>query len=155
MKYFGPKIRTVFSLFAMAMRLGLGCVFLWSSLGKLYQSFDFLSNIYEYELVGPKVGMLAAMVVPWLELILGICLLGGVFLGGALLATIGLCTLFVFIQVSALSRGLAISCGCFSSSDSDLITYGTVIRTGLFLLASLSVYTWLMFRPRPIVESQT
>ena len=42
-------------------RLVLGCVLLSSSVAKLRKPYDFLANVYQYELVSPKVGLLVAI----------------------------------------------------------------------------------------------
>ena len=92
--------------FTIAVRLGLGCLFLYGSLPKIRQPYDFLSSVYNYELVGPKLGMLAAMVLPWAELLVGICLIGGIFVSGALLVSIAMGAMFSFVIALALNRGL-------------------------------------------------
>ena len=56
--------RRFMSGFAMVVRLGLGCMFLYGSLHKIRQPYDFLSSVYYYELVGPRLGLLVAMVLP-------------------------------------------------------------------------------------------
>lgn len=128
------------------IRVGLGCMFLWSALPKIRQPYVFLSSVYEYELSGPKLGLMVAMVIPWLELILGICLIGGIFIGGALLATLALMVLFTFAHASVLSQGLAIRCGCFSFSES-MISYGSLIINCLILTACLLTYIGFLFQP--------
>ena len=137
-----------------AVRLGLGCLLIWSSLPKIRQPYDFLGSVYEYELVGAKLGMLVAMTLPWLELILGISLVAGLFVGGALLATSVLMAVFTFAQASVLWRGLAISCACFSTSGPGLISYATVIRTGLLLITAVVGCALLLFQtpaiPQPV-----
>jgi len=119
--------------------LGLGVLFLYSSLPKIRQPYDFLSAVYDYELVGPKLGLLVAMTLPWAELFVGIALVGGVFVGGALLASAAMGAMFSFVLASALYRSLDISCGCFSSST-DKISYATLIRACLIVPVSLSAY---------------
>ena len=125
--------------FTLVVRVGLGCLFLWSSLPKIRQPYDFLSNVYNYELVGPKLGMLMAMTLPWLELLVGICLVGGIFVSGALLASVGMAAMFTFVLASAFYRGLEISCGCFGAS-AEIISYSILIRVCLILLFSLAAY---------------
>ena len=138
--------------FTLVVRIGLGCLFLWSSLPKIRQPYDFLSSVYNYELVGPKLGMLIAMTLPWLELLVGICLVGGIFISGALLASIGMAAMFAFVLVSVLYRGLEISCGCFGVSDAEIISYSTLIRACLILLFSLVAYICaVVLRPSPQV----
>jgi len=127
-------------VFTLVVRVGLGCLFLWSSLPKIRQPYDFLSSVYNYELVGPKLGMLTAMALPWLELLVGICLVGGIFVSGALLASVGMAAMFTFVLASALYRGLEISCGCFSASAAGIISYSTLIRACMILLFSIAAY---------------
>ncbi len=137
-------------VFVLFVRLGLGSIFLWSSLPKLRQPYDLLSNVYGYELVGPNLGMLTAMALPWLELFLGVCLLGGIFLSGALLTSIALAAVFTFVQASALVRGIDIECGCFMSAGEDIVGPATITRTVLMFFASLAGYMYLLhFRSSP------
>lgn len=124
-------------------------MFLWSALPKIRQPYDFLSSVYSFELVGPKLGLLVAMTLPWVELLVGICLIGGIFVGGALLVSAGMGAMFAFVLASALYRGLDISCGCFSTSTGDKISYITLIRAVVILLASLGAYIAVIFLPGP------
>jgi len=129
--------------FTLLARLGIGCLFLWSSLPKIRQPYDFLSSVYNYELIGPKLGMFTAMTLPWLELLVGVCLVGGIFVSGALLACVGMAGMFTFVIASALYRDLEIRCGCFSASSTEIVTYLTLVRACLILLFSIAAYTCL------------
>jgi putative oxidoreductase len=124
--------------FIYIVRICIGCMFIYSSLPKIRQPYDFLSNIYSYELIGPRLGMFVAMTLPWLELFVGICLIAGVFIGGALLVSIALASLFTFALGSALYQGLNISCGCFGSAQNEIISAGTLFRSVLILILSIS-----------------
>ena len=134
--------------FALLVRVGLGCLFLYSALPKIRQPYDFLHDVYNYEIVGPKLGLLVAMTLPWLELLTGICLLGGIFVGGALLVSGGMAAMFTFVISWALYQGLNISCGCFGSGT-EQITYVTLIRAISILLASLIAYVAVVWSGRP------
>lgn len=96
--------------------------------------------MYNYELVGPKLGLLVAMVLPWAELFVGICLVGGIFVSGALLVSIAMGAIFSFAAASALHRGLNISCGCFSASSTEQISYVTLVRACMIVLLSIAAY---------------
>jgi len=145
MKLDRMKFQRVISYFVVITRIGLGCMFLWSSLPKIRQPYDFLSDVYSYELVGPKLGLLVAMTMPWLELLVGICLVGGIFISGALLVSAGMAVMFTFVISSALYRGLDISCGCFSTSAADKISYLTLIRAIFIFLVSGAAYLAVVF----------
>jgi len=146
--------QNVGTVLVLMIRLGLGCLLVWSSLPKIRQPYDFLGSVYEYELVGAKLGMFVAMTLPWLELLLGISLLAGLFIGGALLGSVVLMAVFTFAQASVLWRGLAISCGCFSTSNVELISYATLIRTGVILLVAMVGFLCMhLFRPTSAPEA--
>ncbi len=140
-----PKKLRILSAFIILVRLALGCLFIWSSLPKIRQPYDFLAGIYDYEIVGPKLGLFVAMTLPWAELLVGICLVGGVFLGGALLVAAAMGAIFTFVIASALYRGLDITCGCFNSPDK--ISYLTLIRALAILLAALTASAALLLWP--------
>lgn len=125
----------------MLVRLLVGGVFVWSSVSKLRFPYEFLKDVYGYEMLGAKAGMILAMVLPWLELAVGMLLLAGSVLGGALLTSMLLLMMFVIGQSSAIYRGLEISCGCFSANaDGAAVTYATVLRTGALLAATAIGY---------------
>jgi putative oxidoreductase len=136
--------------FILAVRLALGCLFLASSLPKLRQPYDFLGSVYSYELIGPKLGVFVAIILPWLELFVGVSLIGGIFVGGALLVSIAMSAMFTFVLASALWRGLDISCGCFSPSGVSIIGYSTLIRAAAMLAAASAVYVCVIMRPNDL-----
>jgi len=140
-----PKKGHIVSGFVLVVRLALGFMFIMSSLPKIRQPYEFLSSVYNYELVGPKMGMLVAMALPWLELFVGVCLVAGVFVGGALLASMGIGILFTFVLGSAIYRQLDISCGCFGTAQAGKISYLTLIRAIVIALASLLAYAGVIY----------
>lgn len=124
------------------LRVALGVVFLYSGVEKLLHPQDFLATIYDFKLTGPGVGVVTAMIMPWLELLLSFALLTGLFTGGALLATSGLCLLFLGIQASAIVRGLNINCGCFGPDEHHLVGKLTLLRTFTIFLAAAGCWLW-------------
>ena len=123
------------------LRIGLGVMFLISSIAKIRMPYDFLGNVYDFEIVGPKLGILIATVLPWLELFVGACLIGGVFISGALLLSVVMSIMFAAVISSAVARGLSISCGCFGSSQS-LLDYLTILRSVAIFM--VTIIGWLM-----------
>ncbi len=149
------KKHHLLSVFVLVVRLGIGCMFIISSLPKIRQPYDFLAEIYGYELVGPKVGVFIAITLPWLELFVGVCLVGGVIISGALLSSIGMTVVFTFAIASALYRGLDISCGCFHTSSAATISYSTLIRACTILLFSATAYCGVVIPRRPIPDDDS
>lgn len=121
----------------LLFRLLLGGVFLWNSLSKLQQPYDFLSAVYNYELVGPQLGLWVATVVPWLELTTGICLVLGIWDRGTWMLAIILLSVFTAALYSVANRGLLIPCGC-ACTPIEIVSYRSVLTTGLLLLAAMA-----------------
>lgn len=146
--------QNIVSGFGFIVRQALGCMFIIGALPKIRQSYDFLGDVYGYELVGPKMGMLVAMTLPWAELLVGICLLGSIFVGGALLMSAGMGVMFTFALSWAIYHGLDISCGCFGAG-SHQIGVSTLVRAIVIILLSLVAYGLTVFyKQYPEIETQ-
>ena len=58
---------------------------------------------------------LAALIIPWLELIIGVFLIFGLFLEGTTSIVIALLVFFIIILSQAVFRGIDVHCGCFKT----------------------------------------
>ena len=96
-------------------RIILGVVFIIASYHKILDPASFSNNIHNFHITPSAVENLAALFIPWLELILGIFLIFGVFLEGSISLTIGLYIFFIFILSQAVFRGIDVHCGCFKT----------------------------------------
>ena len=56
-----------------------------------------------------------AIVVPWIEVVAGLCVLAGFWLRSGALIITAMTAVFFFVITSALARGLNIECGCFGT----------------------------------------
>lgn len=115
----------------------VGLLFLFSGLAKLRQPYDFMRDVYAYELLGPPIGRWLAMTLPHIEVVLAVCLLSGLFRRSAALATAGLLLLFVIAQTTVIWRGMTIDCACFGSAEGTVVGLGSGVRTLLLLLGVL------------------
>jgi putative oxidoreductase len=147
LRWFLPSKAGVLAAFLLVVRLGLGFLFITSSVPKIRQPYVFLGAVSGYELVGPQLGVLVAMMLRWLELLAGACLVGGVFVGGAFLVSTVMGVLFTFVLASALWRHLDISCGCFSTSLAGKISYAILIRAIVIVLVSAAGWAGVMLLP--------
>lgn len=129
-------------------KIAIGLIFMAAAMPKLYYPYEFLANIYSYELLGPTTGVLASLILPFLEVAIGVALLLNVGARGALVLATGLGALFVGVQSWALLQGLEISCGCFG--DGGTVNYTTLLRTvALFVLIAGTCYASLGFQKTP------
>jgi len=79
------------------------------------------------------------MIIPWLELIIGVFLILGIFVReSAVLGSI-LMILFIMAIASAMARGLDIECGCFGTKNGSRVGLLRIIED----LAILLGFMWL------------
>lgn len=101
------------------LRLLLGAVFLFASYDKILHPQAFAQAVYNYQILPDAAVNLAALILPWLELLLGLCLVAGFWLPGATVLSTGLLTVFIGSLIFNQIRGLDIYCGCFSTETTD------------------------------------
>lgn len=124
------------------LRLVLGAVFLYASYDKILNPQSFSQAVYNYQILPDAAVNLTALTLPWLEMLLGVCLVAGVWLPGATAICTGLLTIFIGALVFNQVRGLDIHCGCFSTDPTDgHAGLWTVTRDVSFL--AISVYLTL------------
>jgi uncharacterized membrane protein YphA (DoxX/SURF4 family) len=124
----------------LALRLGLGALFLVAGALKLRDPYAFALEIANYQLL-PGLAPWLAATLPAVELVIGLALVAGPrpwARAGALAATL-LLVLFTVAVASAVARGVNISCGCFGG-DSGPVTWLTVLRDVALVAAALWVY---------------
>ena len=101
-------------------RVVLGIVFVYASIDKIINPIDFSNAIDNYHITPIQLNNIAALIIPWIELVIGICLLAGVFLKGASMISICLLIFFIFIISQALVRGIDLHCGCFDLAQKEV-----------------------------------
>jgi uncharacterized membrane protein YphA (DoxX/SURF4 family) len=137
------------------LRLALGALFLYSGLAKIKAPYEFLASVNNYQLTGPALTVVVAALVPWLETIVGVCLIGGVFTQGAMVGAALLCTAFATAISLAWFRGLHIECGCFESAGRWIDGLVVARSLGLLLLTVLGCLLVLRHRDRDWALNQT
>ena len=100
-------------------RLLLGAIFLVASIDKIRYPHMFGEIVYSYQLM-PDIGVsLVAVLLPWVELVLGIALIADVWTPGAVLLANLMLMAFLGLMAYNLARGLDVNCGCFSVQPAD------------------------------------
>lgn len=104
--------------FTMLSRLLIGGILIYASLYKILEPALFAKTIWYYHLVPGSLINLEAIVLPWLELIVGLALIAGFWYRGAVFWSNFLVLLFIVVLASTIVRGIDIDCGCFKTSSS-------------------------------------
>ncbi len=102
-------------LLTWTIRLILAAVFIVAGIIKIADPQGFATNIDNYRILPYPLVTVTAIVLPWLEVVLGMALLSGIWIRGASLWVVILNAIFLVAISSALIRGLDIDCGCFST----------------------------------------
>ena len=127
-------------MLVLICRIFLGFLFIYASLEKILQPEEFAKQVGYYKALPFGLENLLAIVLPWTELIVGICLLAGLFVDGAALLSIIMMLVFILAISQAILRGIDITCGCFKvSADSEKLGLHTIIRDIIFLIMSFVV----------------
>jgi len=131
-------------------RLTLSGIFIYASLDKIAHPAAFAKDVYNYQILPDALINLTALVLPWLELFLGLCLLAGIWLPGAVLTVNGLMVVFLGALVFNLARGLDINCGCFDTGSAVptmsagfyLLRDAGFLGVGVFLFYTVFLHRW-------------
>ena len=141
---------------AIFARLFLGGVFIYASFDKIIHPAAFSEAIYNYQILPNVFINLTAIVLPWLELIMGIILVIGVWMPGVVVITNFLLTAFMGALIFNMARGLDIYCGCFSTSATQSsIDIWIILRDASFLILSLYLLFVVFFTKPSAVSKRT
>lgn len=129
---------------ALFFRLVLGFVFLVSGLAKIADPVRFLFTLRQFRLLPGMAESFLAVYLPWLEFILGLCLLLGILSRTSSLLLAGLNAAFIFALGTVIARGIEVDCGCFGLLADmlhlpDLVDWKAIVRNMVFIGMSLFI----------------
>jgi uncharacterized membrane protein YphA (DoxX/SURF4 family) len=137
-----------------AIQVGLGVVFVWAAGNKLFVSGVevFMKDVANFRIVGEPWDAVIAYSLPWLELIVGLCLILHIQQrGAALLATL-MTVVFLGAIISAWMRGIDLHCGCFGKST-EAVKYPQKITQLVLQLGACAVALWRVMKPSKYEEN--
>lgn len=133
-------------------RLVLGAVLLLAGVLKVGDPRGSARAVQAYELLPFDVATLVGYGLPWLEIVVGVLLLLGLFTRAAAVTGGVLMAAFVFGISWAWAHGLTIDCGCFGGGGTvgaNQTKYGQDLARDAGLLA---LAAWLVVRPRSLLS---
>ncbi len=142
--------RIVIQVIEFFFRLGLGVLFIYSSLEKISDPGEFANSVDLYEILPDFTIGLFSLTMPMLELLAGLAMLFTRWLRESALLMTGMLVMFIAALAQALARGLEISCGCFGVPDvggrKEILI--ALVRDLVLIVPA----AWLMFRPNVWIE---
>jgi len=135
----------------LGARFFLGFIFVYASIDKILHPAAFAETIHNYQILPDLLINVAAVVLPWLEFLIGSLMILGLWMSGAVFTCNGLLVVFFATLVFNLARGLDIDCGCFTastdpSSGGHMLWY--LFRDGFFLLVGFYLFHATLFQTR-------
>ncbi|MFZ0133116.1 MAG: MauE/DoxX family redox-associated membrane protein [Desulfobacterales bacterium] len=123
------------------LRIALGGTFVWAGWIKIADPQGFAAIIGNYHLLPAVLVNPFAILLPWIEVLCGILLIGGAWIDGSLLIVNALMVVFIAALLSTWVRGIDVDCGCFSVANTrrrtavltDIIRDAAFLGTGLWL----------------------
>ncbi len=139
--------RTTLDKIALTLRVLMGAWFLYAGGLKIFASGlpAFVQDIENYRLLTSPLAEVAAYLVPWLEVVAGLCFMLGALQKGAWMVMFALVTAFTVSVGSAWARGLDISCGCLGGAEP--ISYWKKAIEFAIYYATLALLAFTLWRP--------
>lgn len=125
--------------FHRVLGLALGGIFLYAAWPKLLDPRPLLTIIWGYRILPPGPINLLAITMPWMELLVALCLITGWKRRAAALLATGLLLMFVAALGINAVRGVNVACGCFSTSAEDTHNAWLLVLRDLPMLAAALV----------------
>lgn len=127
----------------------MGAIFITAAVDKILNPAAFAKMIFNYQLLPDSLINFSAIVLPWLELTLGLSLMIGLWLPGAVVLVNVLLLAFLGALVFNLARGLNIHCGCFSTATTgEPATLWYLFRDASFVLIGGCLLLGVFFSDR-------
>jgi uncharacterized membrane protein YphA (DoxX/SURF4 family) len=125
--------------FVLVLRLFLGSLFIFSASDKVLDPEKFAIAVRGYKLLPVALTNLFALVLAWSELLSGILLVLGIYTRQAAAALLLMLVMFIGAIATAIIRGLAVDCGCFSNEGGAQTGYLLIVRNLFLITACLIV----------------
>src|SRR3954466_14493860 len=100
----------------LVARLVLGGAFVFAAGAKILDPPAFAHEIYNFRLLPGSLVNVAALWLPWVEMLAGLALIAGLWRKLSALLLAALLVAFIGALSINLARGRAVDCGCFGSS---------------------------------------
>lgn len=144
-------------LVLLVLRLFCGGLFLFAAWDKILHPVAFSDTVLNYHLLPRELVNLFSLWLPWLELLVGLLLIAGIWARASAVLMTAMMLMFLVAIAQAVFRGIDIHCGCFTQGGEakSPVSVWTILRDLSFLAATTAtvwletdVPTWNLFRTR-------
>lgn len=156
------------SVFFKMCRIAFGLIFIVAGVPKIMFPEAFAANVANYQILPEMLVNPVALLLPWAELVCGVALVTNAFTRAAALAQNLMMGVFMAALWYNISRGLDVSCGCFTVApeagdsmreafqrDIVILVLGLIVMVDAFLAERRRVASakfWYEFNKPPVSE---
>lgn len=132
-------------MLSFVFRIIIGMIFLFAGLAKISDPVRFLLTLREFQLFPETLTPFLAVYLPWLELVLGLSMISGLWHRSSSLILVSLNLFFALAILSVVIRGIDIDCGCFGLLADmlkipDSADLKAVLRNSIFVGMCLYIF---------------
>ena len=139
-------------------RVLLGIMWVIAGIEKIADPAQFSREISNYHLLPFGIENTVAIILPWLELFIGLSLIFGLYVNSASFISSILMVIFILFIAQAMFRGFNIECGC-GLKEGQMVGWGKIFENTLYFLGSYFILirkeNFLEFLPKVTVSSNT
>lgn len=123
----------------MVLRVALGLIFLAAAWDKIVDPMAFAKILRNYQILPDTLVAGVALVLPWIEVVVAMCLFTGFLSRGAGFSACLMMVVFLAAMAWTRYKGISTQCGCFTTQADDAISMRTFLRDGSILALSVLV----------------
>lgn len=131
-----------------ALRLFLGCTFIFASWHKIVSPDEFAVILYGYDVFPHQIINMLAIVMPFVELVCGVSLITGLLKRSGLLLINAMLVCFIFLIAFNLIRGHQFDCGCFSLGETKGTWSSVWLLVRDVVMLGAGVYLFRLFNQK-------
>ena len=139
-------------------RVLLGIMWVIAGIEKIADPAQFSREISNYHLLPFGIENTVAIILPWLELFIGLSLIFGLYVNSASFISSILMVIFIIFIAQAMFRGFNIECGC-GLKEGQMGGCGKIFENTLYFLGSYFILirkeNFLEFLPKVTLSSNT
>ncbi|MDZ4746054.1 MAG: MauE/DoxX family redox-associated membrane protein [bacterium] len=128
----------------LLLRVFLGGYFLFAAVPKIAEPYAFSVSIVHYQMMPDWSINAFALVMPWLEALVGVCLVLGLRVRSSAVVSGVLLVMFIAAIGWAMANGLNIDCGCFGEGNKEEVGWGKIFKN----LGMLAMCVYMVWQPR-------
>ena len=126
----------------LSLRLVVGAVFIYASVDKIVHPDRFAEIVWDFDMLPDGLVNPFAACLPWIELVMGVSLIAGLWVPSAAIISLGMTVMFMMAVGHALAQGAEdFHCGCFSTiQEGPEEAWGIMWRDAVLLAGTVWLF---------------